>query len=250
MLSARFMLAVTSLALAALAAGCQFAPKSELLAAETKARSLAEQSKAQLAEIANLKAHSRTLENHLIQAEKDLAALDGRPAHLGRTPPDAESGRRLADLCRRYPDLVYDANTGVCQLDADLLFDSAESKLTTESQRRLDEFARRMRSAELRDYRVMVVGHADGRQIAHRETKDRFPDNWHLSTARALQVVQYLQKAGLHEDRVGVVGYGRNQPIVSNASNQRSLNRRVEVFIMPPETPVVGWYEPVKAPQR
>lgn len=251
MLAVRLVLAAAVLIAAAVVSGCQFAPKSELLAAETRARSLAEQTKAQLAEIANLKAHSRTLENQLIEAEKELAALDGRPAHLGRRRPDDEIGRRLADLCRRHPDLVYDPKTGVCQLDADLLFESAAARLTPESQRRLDEFARRLRSAELRDFRVIVIGHADNRQIAHRETRDRFPDNWHLSTARALEVAEYLQQAGVPEDRVGVAGYGRHQPIAANTSpGSRSLNRRVEIYLVAPDTPIVGWYEPAAAPRR
>src|SRR5205814_1535533 len=41
---------------------------------------LSEQNKAQLAEIANLKAHSHKLEDELLQAEKELAGFEQRSA--------------------------------------------------------------------------------------------------------------------------------------------------------------------------
>jgi chemotaxis protein MotB len=59
-----------------------------------------------------------------------------------------------------------------------------------------------------------------------------------------LNVADYLQHAGLREDQVGVAGYGRHQPIASNGSaNARQRNRRVEIFVTGPETPIVGWTE-------
>lgn len=51
--------------------GCQsLAPRSQLNACQIKCRSLAEQSQAQLAEIAVLKQHNRALEDRLIAAER------------------------------------------------------------------------------------------------------------------------------------------------------------------------------------
>ena len=53
-------------------AGCQ-SPRVASL--ESQNRILTEQSRAQLSEIANLKAHSRKLEDHLIGTERELATL-------------------------------------------------------------------------------------------------------------------------------------------------------------------------------
>ena len=58
------------------APGCQFVPRSQLTACETRTRALSEQTQAQLAEIANLKAHNHRVEDRLIKAEEELALLE------------------------------------------------------------------------------------------------------------------------------------------------------------------------------
>ena len=51
-----------------------------------------------------------------------------------------------------------------------------------------------------------------------------------------------MKRAGLPERRLGVAGFGPYQPIASNSTAQvRQKNRRVEVFVMPSDVPVVGW---------
>ena len=49
--------------------GCLFVPKTELSAAQDENRTLAEQNRAQLAEIQNLNVHSRSLEDRVIRSE-------------------------------------------------------------------------------------------------------------------------------------------------------------------------------------
>jgi chemotaxis protein MotB len=140
--------------------------------------------------------------------------------------------------------LEYDPDTGSCKFDSDVLFDSGDARLKPDAQRLLKEFAELFRTADARDLRVMVVGHTDNRTVARRETRERFPDNWHLSTARALAVADFLQQAGVREDQVGVSGYGRHQPVSPNSTaDDRQRNRRVEIFVLSPETPIVGWTE-------
>jgi len=58
--------------------GCLVASKSELNAARSQNRALAEQNQAQLVEIENLKAHNRALEDRLLRNESESAAL-GKP---------------------------------------------------------------------------------------------------------------------------------------------------------------------------
>jgi hypothetical protein len=64
--------------LALLLPGCLVASKTELNAAQVQNRALMEQSKAQLAEIENLNAHSRDLEDRVIRDENQLASLRDR----------------------------------------------------------------------------------------------------------------------------------------------------------------------------
>ncbi len=229
--------------------GCPMVPKSKFDAAQSQNRTLLEQKKALLAENENLKIHAHTVEDHLIRAEEDLARADqggGRVAgHYsgmrgGNIPPGISG--RLADLARRYPSLQYDPQTGVSKLDTDVLFDSGKTELKPDSQQMLGEFADIFASPEARALKIMVVGHTDSQGIKGREVRERYPSNWHLSAGRALTVADYLRNTGIPEDRMGVAGFGQFQPISPNdTADARQRNRRVEIFLLGPETPVVGW---------
>jgi chemotaxis protein MotB len=257
-------LALFICAAAVVLSGCMV-PKSELNSALTQNRALTEQSQAQLAEIENLKAHSRALEDRVIRSEKQLAVqqeragldrkqLEGYERERdglyrqfkdlsyggGRLPP--ELSRQLADLSRRFPSLQFDPETGVSKLDTDILFDSGEAELKPRAGQLLDELVRILKSPAAGELKLMVAGHTDNQAIVGREVREKYPNNFHLSTARALAVADRMKRAGLPERRLGVAGFGPYQPIASNATAQdRQKNRRVEIFVMPNDVPVVGW---------
>jgi chemotaxis protein MotB len=149
---------------------------------------------------------------------------------------------RLADLAQRYPMLQYDPATGISKFDTDLLFDSGDDQIKPGAEKILHEFADIFQSPEARELKIMVVGHADAQGIKGRELRERYPSNWHLSAGRALVVADRLRQAGIPEARMGVAGFGQYQPIASNETpDARGRNRRVEIFVLGPETPVVGW---------
>jgi chemotaxis protein MotB len=199
---------------------------------------LSEQSRAQLAEIENLKIHARHVEDQLIEAERSLA----RGGKNG-LPPGISV--RLAELAERYPSLQYDPNTGICKLDTDVLFDSGDDRLKPGADQVLDGIAAVFSSPEAQQLKLMVVGHADAQGIKGRELRERYPTNWHLSAGRALNVADWLRKSGIPEARMGVTGFGQYQPIAGNDTPEaRERNRRVEIYVLGPETPVVGWANP------
>ena len=74
-----------------LIAGCGFVSQSRYRASQTQNRALAEQNKAQLAEIENLKVHTRSVEDRLIEAERTLAARDAGSSHEDRAASRAPS---------------------------------------------------------------------------------------------------------------------------------------------------------------
>jgi len=239
MVASRIKLIVVATALCA-CSGCRVVSQNQYSAIQSQNRTLTEQSRAQLAEIENLKIHTRRVEDQLIRAEEDLARADQRGGSRGITPVGYSGG--LAELARRYPNLHYDAKTGMCKLDSDLLFDSGDAGLKPGADRVLTDLAELFQSPEARDLKLMVVGHADTQGIKGRDVRERYPTNWHLSAGRALAVADRLRNAGVPEDRMGVTGFGQFQPVSSNeTADARQKNRRVEIFVLGPETPVVGW---------
>lgn len=235
-----------------LLAGCQIVPKSQLDAAEAHNRILTEQKNSLLAENENLKTHSHRLEDQVKQAEEELAALDEQVGDAARkvvanhVPAElpASLSKRFAQLSRRHEGMEFDAESGASKLDTDVLFDSGKAEIRTDAYPLLDEFADLLKSPEARELRVMVVGHTDNRRVAKRETRERYPDNWHLASARALAVAEYLQSRGVREEQLGMTAFGKHQPVASNRSPaERQLNRRVEIFVTGPNTPIVGWTE-------
>ena len=71
------------------------------------------------------------------------------------------------------------------------------------------------------------------------------------SASRAVAVVDCLRDAGLPENRMGIAGFAQYQPISPNDTAQaRKRNRRVEIFVVGPETPVVGWTETLESVYR
>jgi chemotaxis protein MotB len=161
-------------------------------------------------------------------------------ARDAKTPPSL--GKRLQELSRRYPSLNYDPETGLSKLDTDILFDSGDAELKPGAQRMLSELARVLRLPEANGLKIMVVGHTDSQGVGKKPAREKFADNFQISTARAVAVADQLKKEGISEQQIGVAGLGASQPIASNATPQERLkNRRVEIFLVPPETPVVGW---------
>jgi len=258
---------IISVALA-VSSGCLFGPNARVAELETINRSLSEQNQAQLAEIENLKVHGNNVENQLIRAEEDLARLDqsaeldrqqlanykkeheelyGQIQGLARRNPlDGQTERRLAEVSTRYPSLQFDPTTGMAKFDMDILFDTGRDELKPGAEKVLGEFVEVLTAPEAADLKVMVVGHTDDRPVARRPARDLFADNFRLSTARALAVADRMRTLGLSNTRIGVAGFGAHQPIAPNVSlKDRQKNRRVEIFVMPPNVPVVGWTDSI-----
>jgi chemotaxis protein MotB len=256
--------AILALACTFTLAGCNWVPQGKFSALESQSRILSEQNKAQLAEIENLKSHARTVEDQLIRAERDLAIVEqkknvsttqlaeahkngvapGRPFANQASAMSSEISGKLADLARRYPHLQFDPQTGISKLDTDVLFPSGDTQIKGEAERMLREFSRIMQQPDAKHLKVMVVGHTDDAGIKGREIRSKHPNNWSLSTARAVAVAAKLKDAGISDDRMGVAGFAENQPISPNdTADSRSRNRRVEIFVVGPETPIVGWTE-------
>src|SRR5208283_387388 len=135
----------------------------------------------------------------------------------GRRLPAAVS-QRLLGWARQYPNLSFDAETGVSKCDMDVLFDSGQAELKPAARNMLTELAQVLQLTEAKDLKIMVVGHTDNQRIVGQTSREKFANNFHLSTARALAVADLLRSQGLSDQRIGVAGFGDHESLVANDS--------------------------------
>ena len=75
---------------------------------------------------------------------------------------------------------------------------------------------------------LQIDGHTDRVPIA----TVKFPSNWELSHARALEVVKFFIQQGIPADKLSANGYGEHQPIsLGSSPEDLKLNRRIELKI-------------------
>jgi OOP family OmpA-OmpF porin len=85
--------------------------------------------------------------------------------------------------------------------------------------------AQALGSEELKERRVLLIGHAD--------TMGTEENNTNLSERRAKSVKHYLvEKGALEPERFEVLFFGENRPRADNESAEgRTENRRVEIVV-------------------
>ncbi len=112
-----------------------------------------------------------------------------------------------------------------------ILFPPGGVEISPEGKRVLDKVVDIL--SDVKDKRIQVEGHTDNVPI--RVLKKRYPTNWELSTARATEVVRYLQESGHIDPRLlSATGFSEYQPVAANDSDAgRSKNRRIEIVLLP-----------------
>jgi chemotaxis protein MotB len=113
-------------------------------------------------------------------------------------------------------------------LESDVLFDSGKTNLKPAGQAALAKVAQVL--ASITDRKYQVAGHTDDVPIH----TARFPSNWELSTARAVEVVNFLIANGMKPQQVSAAGFGEFDPVAPNDSPEhRAQNRRIEIVLQP-----------------
>lgn len=102
-----------------------------------------------------------------------------------------------------------------------ILFDSGRATIQAESNARLDRVVEYM--THMTSVRIRIAGHTDN--VGDPRTNQR------LSEERAGAVRDYLVSHGIDAGRIEVVGYGDQQPVASNETEEgRQQNRRIEAI--------------------
>jgi chemotaxis protein MotB len=88
---------------------------------------------------------------------------------------------------------------------------------------------------DVKDRSIRIEGHTDNVPIS-RALAQRYPTNWELSAARAINVARYLQDQGIDPAILSAVAYGEWEPVATNDTPEgRAKNRRIEIVLVPKE---------------
>ncbi len=200
---------------------------------------------------AKLESDKQSLQDKIAELEEEIKQLNSQIDDLAKKAGivkkeldelRAEKAKRLAEL-KVYRDLfarlkaLVDAGTIkvefrkgrlVVKMASEILFASGKTELKEEAFATLTELSSALSQVKDRDF--LVAGHTDNVPIK----TARFKSNWELSTARAVSVVKYLIEQGFPTDHIGAAGFGENDPVADNATDEgKQQNRRIEIILMP-----------------
>jgi chemotaxis protein MotB len=113
-----------------------------------------------------------------------------------------------------------------------ILFDSGKAEVKPAGLQILRRVGEILKGAVGKEIRV--EGHTDNVPISPR-LQSTFPTNWELSTARASNVVRFLQnQSGIPGERLTACGYGPYRPVADNGTAEgRAQNRRIQIVLVP-----------------
>ena len=194
-------------------------------------------------QIAALRRQLSALEDALDATEKKDKESQARIADLGQRL-NVALAQRVQELSRyrsdffgllrailgNRPDIRIVGDRFVFQ--SEVFFDTGKSTLDKpEGRAELDALASALLELEKKipgeiAWVLRVDGHTDVRPI----NSPQFKNNWELSAARAISVVQYLIGKGVSPQRLVAAGFGEFQPIDSDKTDEAfNRNRRIEL---------------------
>lgn len=249
-----FLVAVASLAVLGSASGCD---SSEL---EAKVKKLETELAAKNTELEAATANAAT--EAQTSAVEDLAAANEKIATLEKNLEAAkgEKGELASELKRKEKalkalealesslaaTLVAEVEAGeisvkerdgylVVNVSDKVLFSSGSAELSERGQKVIVKLGESLKTLPEEPV-FQVGGHTDNQPIKSEEVLAKFPTNWELSTARATNVVRFLQdNSEIPGERLVAAGFSQYRPAASNKKpNTRKKNRRIEIALLPP----------------
>jgi chemotaxis protein MotB len=196
-----------------------------------------------------LQAKSDTLTHTILELRQKIAVLETENRRLRQEVADLQKSREeTRKASKTYEDLLEKMKGEIAQgqmtiselkgkltvnmVDA-ILFDSGKAEVKTGGQAILQKIVSIL--AEVRDKSIRIEGHTDNVPIVGMLAK-KFPTNWELSAARALNVARYLQEQGIDPVHLSAVAYGEYKPVAGNDTPEgRAKNRRIEIILVPKE---------------
>ncbi|MCX7792811.1 MAG: OmpA family protein [Thermodesulfovibrionales bacterium] len=218
--------------------------RDNLLEDNANLRYLLEAKKDELSKaITDLRAKVSEKEQRIRELEQEITRLSEEKARALE-----EKERAIAELKGTYNRLVAELQEEIKKGEIEvtqlrdkltlsmvekILFDSGSAEIKREGKKVLDRVFEILKN--VKDRQINIEGHTDNVPISPR-LAHRFPTNWELSTARATNVVRYLQERGIDPSVLSATGYAEYRPVASNETEEgRAKNRRIEIVLVPLE---------------
>jgi len=179
-----------------------------------------------------------------------VSALEGDNARLTQDLAEAQKAReeKVREVSSTYEQLVAKmkgeidkGQVTISELKGKLtvnmveaiLFDSGKAEVKPEGLVVLGKVIEILKTVN--DKSIRIEGHTDTKPIVGPLTQ-RYPTNWELSAARAINVSRYLQKQGIESGNLSAAAFGEFKPVADNATLEgRAKNRRIEIVLVPKE---------------
>jgi chemotaxis protein MotB len=135
---------------------------------------------------------------------------------------------KLRDVLKNQPDIRIVGDRFVFQ--SDVLFPSNSADMTGGGQVQIDKIASAVRGIIKEippglSWMLRVDGHADSQPV----TNGPYKDNWQLSAARAISVVQLLINDGVPSNHLAATAFADTQPLdTATTPDAFARNRRIE----------------------
>ena len=197
-----------------------------------------------------LTAKSDTLSKNNVELRQrinDLEAENGKLkndiAALQKAKEEAvqKTSKTYEDLLDKMKQEISQGQVTISELKGKLtvnmvdavLFDSGKAEVKPEGLMVLQKVIDILKG--VKDKAIRIEGHTDNVQIVGALTK-KYPTNWELSAARAINVTRFLQQQGIDPTSLAAVAYGEYKPVAGNDTDEgKAKNRRIEIILVPKE---------------
>jgi len=112
-----------------------------------------------------------------------------------------------------------------------IFFNSGEAELSSNGIEVLKKVAQILNN--IPEKMILIEGHTDNQPIGKYLT-NKFPSNWELAGARAINVARFLHEVcNVDPKRLSAISYSEYRPIASNKTAKgRAKNRRIEIVLV------------------
>jgi chemotaxis protein MotB len=180
-------------------------------------------------ELARNKAEIARNQSELAENKIEIARNQSEIARITRI--NEELNDQLSEEIRKGYISIEQKQSNLAIYVADrLFFASGSAVITKDGKKSLDKIGTALN--KIPDRKIRIEGHTDDVPIG-KDLQSRFPTNWELSAARAINVVRYLSvESKVDSNRISAAAFGQFSPMASNSSEEgRTANRRIEILV-------------------